>query len=169
MAVESTKPEKIARKHHPIRDTYDKDDFSIAKESPGGRPGHLETLGMDVLAEIAIKYAKAGSFWFELPAAIHKETGKVITHKALEEIIDRRFQETKALCFAYCTAYWREQMHMASIPSNVWTFIMKNVAKWSDNRTVTIDPTSAIEMKSTDSEKAKEKLEQLKIMLSDKV
>jgi len=130
-----------------------------------GRPPKTDEISLEKIQEIALDYSKMGKFWFELPAAIHAETGVKCSHSWLDSIKDEDFLGTKSLCFAYCVSYWSKQIQLGGVPSAVFIFVMKNVAKWNDNKSITLD--ANVETKDNP-DKARQNIEAIKAMLAEK-
>lgn len=110
-----------------------------SKQSKFGRPKKSEEISLDTIIEIMLESATRGSFFCNLPAEIYLETKVMVSLSYLEKLKDEEFLRARSVASGVCFKYWTEVASQAAIPCNMWVFIAKNVAKWSDNKNVTID------------------------------
>lgn len=129
-----------------------------------GRPPKSNELPLEKIIEIMLKSAKRGSFFQQLPYEIWSETGISVSLSYLEKIDDPTFYGPKSVAFAMCSKYWTELMAQAAIPSAAFIFIMKNVAKWTDNKNIVVADADIEKKSEVSQEERKARIELIKKM-----
>lgn len=137
----------------------------VGPKSKVGRPYTFDALPLDEIIPLLLNHGMRGGFWETFPAEIYKKTGHIMCLFTLQKITDEEFLAAKRLAASFSFEYWTEQMAIATIPPVAWIWISKNVAKWRDDRHISLElPDSNKQLSEKDKE---ERLLQLRLRLQE--